>query len=77
MEACSPAIIIKYFDQLNEVLEEYDLMDCPEQISRAQKHSNTTTKPTAPKRARLDEVEHSGSDSTLKPNDAMRVRTAE
>jgi len=52
-------------------------MDCPEQISRAQKHSNTTTKPTAPKRARLDEVEHSGSDSTLKPNDAMRVRTAE
>ena len=29
MEACSPEIIMEYFDQLKEVLEEQDLMDCP------------------------------------------------
>ena len=29
VEACSQEIIMQYFDQLKEVLEEHDLMDCP------------------------------------------------
>ena len=32
MEACSQEIIMQYFDQLKEVLEEHDLMDCPGQL---------------------------------------------
>ena len=32
MEACSQEIIMQYFDQLKEVLEKHDLMDCPGQL---------------------------------------------
>ena len=65
MEACSPAIITRYFDQLKS----------KKRTSQAQKRSNTTKELNAPKRVRLDRVEVSGSDSTLKPmNQRERCR---
>ena len=67
MEACSPAIIIQYFDQLKS----------KKQTSRAQKRSNTTKEPNAPRQVRLDRVEVSGSDSTLKPYESKRAQQSE
>jgi len=67
MEACSPAIITRYFDQLKS----------KKRTSRAQKRSNTTKEPNAPKRVRLDRVEVSGSDSTLKPYESKRGQQSE
>ena len=44
---------------------------------QTQKHSNSNIKPNPPKGVRINEVEHSESDTILKPNESKRARQRE